>query len=51
MKPIIVAAILALLAACGSDTGDTANVCEKSYPNKCPLPGAPTPDHYGPIIK
>ena len=50
MKPIIVAAILALLAACGSDTGE-ANVCEKSYPNKCPLPGAPTPDHYGPIHK
>lgn len=49
MKTLIVAAILALLAACGSDTGDPATVCEKSA--KCPQPGSPTPDHYGPIHK
>lgn len=51
MKTLIVAAFFALLAACGSDTGETANVCEKEHPNKCPLPGSPTPDHYGPIHK
>lgn len=51
MKTLIVSAILSLLAACGSDAGDTTVVCEKAYPNKCPLPGAPTPQHYGPIIK
>ena len=50
MKTLIVAAILALLAACGSDTGDTTVVCEKA-PNQCPAPGSPTPDHYGPISK
>lgn len=51
MKTLIVAAILSLLVACGSDTGDTTVVCEKAYPNKCPLPGAPTSQHYGPIHK
>lgn len=55
MKRIIVAAILMLLAACGSDTGEPQKpvVCEKakkSVPDQC-HPGAPTPEHYGPVGK
>jgi len=55
MKAIVVAAILVLLAACGSDTGEppASNRCEKakkSVPEQC-HPGAPTPEHYGPVGK
>lgn len=46
---LILAIVVALLAGCGSDTGEVANVCEKSA--TCPQPGSPTPDHYGPISK
>lgn len=51
MKPSILAAFVALLAACGSDTGETANVCEKSVPAQCPDPWAPTPEHYDQVRK